>query len=141
MTLLERLRELERQATPGPWRWTDVDYGQGFESYKEATDGPFDALWSDGANKPVMVAQDASAYSANFDTPHDIDAEFIRFSREALPALIAVAEAARELAEVARLRGDDELPHPANDPKLWTARMQAAWDEASAALAKLEVEA
>ena len=59
----------------------------------------------------------------------------------ALPDLIAVVEAARELAEVARLRGDDELPHPANDPKLWTARMQTAWDEVHAALAKLEVEA
>jgi hypothetical protein len=34
-----------------------------------------------------------------------------------------------ELLEVATLRGDNDLPHPCNDPKLWTARMQTAWDE------------
>lgn len=40
------------------------------------------------------------------------------------------AEALEELVTVADLRGDAELPHPSDDPKLWTARMQAAWDEA-----------
>lgn len=34
-----------------------------------------------------------------------------------------------ELLEVARLRGDDELPHPCDDPKRWTSRMQKAWNE------------
>ena len=58
---------------------------------------------------------------------------------EALPALIAVAEAAVKVADVARLREDDVLPKPEDDPKLWTARMQTAWDEVHAALAKLEV--
>jgi len=33
-----------------------------------------------------------------------------------------------ELLEVAELRGDDDLPHPSNDPLLWSARMQSAWD-------------
>ena len=42
-------------------------------------------------------------------------------------------EAAEELLEVAALRGDADLPHPADDPKLWTARMQTAWDELRAA--------
>ena len=36
--------------------------------------------------------------------------------------------AAIELISVANRRGDDELPNPANDDKLWTARMQTAWD-------------
>jgi hypothetical protein len=44
----------------------------------------------------------------------------------------------RELLEVADLRGDSDLPHPSDDPLLWTARMQTAWDEARAALAKVE---
>lgn len=35
-----------------------------------------------------------------------------------------------ELLEVARLRGDNSLPHPDQDPKSWSARMQTAWDEA-----------
>ena len=47
-------------------------------------------------------------------------------------------EAAKELLEVANLRGDDDLPHPSNDPKLWTSRMQDAWDELRAALAAIE---
>ena len=46
-----------------------------------------------------------------------------------------------EVAGVARLREDDVLPKPEDDSKLWTARMQTAWDEVHAALAALEVEA
>lgn len=45
----------------------------------------------------------------------------------------AIVEAAVEVLEVADLRGDTELPHPANDPKLWTARMQTAWGAPRAA--------
>ncbi len=42
---------------------------------------------------------------------------------------IAELEAASsELLEVAGLRGDNDLPHPADEAKLWTARMQDAWD-------------
>ena len=48
--------------------------------------------------------------------------------------LEAVFNAAKELLEVADLRGDSSLPHPANDPKLWTARMQTAWDDLRATL-------
>jgi len=48
--------------------------------------------------------------------------------------LEAQVEAAREVLEVADLRGDTDLPHPANDPKLWSARMQDAWDSLRAAL-------
>lgn len=39
-----------------------------------------------------------------------------------------------ELVEVAILRGDNNLPHSADDPALWTARMQEAWDEARDAI-------
>lgn len=52
----------------------------------------------------------------------------------AIMAVYARAEAAEnaliELVECARLRGDNELPHPCDDPKLWTARMIDAWGEA-----------
>lgn len=37
--------------------------------------------------------------------------------------------AAVELLAVAEIRGDDELPHPWDDEKPWTARMQDAWLE------------
>lgn len=51
-------------------------------------------------------------------------------------ALLEVERAARELLEVADLRGDSDLPHPVNDDKLWTARAQDAWDTLRAALEK-----
>lgn len=44
-------------------------------------------------------------------------------------------EILRELVEVADLRGDKDLPAPADDPRMWTARMRDAWDAADAILA------
>lgn len=41
-----------------------------------------------------------------------------------------VTEVLAELLEVGDLRGDTNLPHPSDDPILWTVRMQEAWDEA-----------
>lgn len=49
-------------------------------------------------------------------------------------AMDRVVEAAKELNEVAELRGDNQLPHPADDPKTWTARMQDAWNDLADAL-------
>jgi hypothetical protein len=43
-----------------------------------------------------------------------------------------VRDAVAEFIEVARLRGDNDLPHPCDDPKLWTARMIDAWGELEA---------
>lgn len=37
-------------------------------------------------------------------------------------------EALTELINVGDLRGDTQLPHPSDDPMLWSARMQEAWD-------------
>ena len=54
--------------------------------------------------------------------------------RGRVAALRKVEDAARELLEVADLRDDTTLPHPADDPKLWTARMQSAWDDIRARL-------
>lgn len=50
-----------------------------------------------------------------------------------LEAMERLRSASEELLEVAKLRGDNDMPHPANDDKLWTARMQTAWDEFAAA--------
>ena len=55
-----------------------------------------------------------------------------------LEKLERVAEAAQELQEVAELRGDNVLPLPEDDPMLWTARMQTAWNEIEAALDTLD---
>ena len=64
------------------------------------------------------------------------DAEGLRIAdlvMSNLPTLLdrieALEDAASELLETADLRGDADLPHPEDDPKLWTARMQTAWEE------------
>ncbi len=68
-----------------------------------------------------------------------------RASQEALSELLTehrkqgeerekLVVAASELLECADLRGDADLPHPSDDPKLWTARMQDAWEGLRAAL-------
>lgn len=57
-----------------------------------------------------------------------------RLLAEAQATRDSVIDAAEELLKVAELRGDNELPHPANDPKLWTARMQQAWIDLEEAL-------
>lgn len=49
-------------------------------------------------------------------------------------ALLESKRALDELIEVAELRGDNTLPAPPDDPKLWTARMQVAWNEAEEAI-------
>lgn len=53
---------------------------------------------------------------------------------EALDQVLVLMGALEELIEVADLRGDSDLPHPADDPKLWTARMIDAWDGGREAL-------
>lgn len=71
------------------------------------------------------------------DTLKMIDATTaaLRAERDALAARVeALHNHLGELCEVAHLRGDDNLPHPADDPRMWTARMQTAWDEANTLL-------
>jgi len=46
--------------------------------------------------------------------------------------------AAVEVLEVADLRGDTDLPHPADDLKPWTARMRTAWEGLRVILARVD---
>lgn len=76
--------------TPGPWRWVQFSE-KGCWDMKRATiekDGPFQGLWSDGANAPVAIAQDASAYTASFIDPDSPDAHLIA----AAPSMRAALE-------------------------------------------------
>ena len=68
--------------------------------------------------------------------PFDVGTE--RPTEEYVRKLEAVVEVAKELNEVAYHRGDNILPHPSDDPKLWSARMQDAWDELERTLTDLE---
>ena len=78
----------EPKFTTGPWRFTSVDYGPKCIGYVEGENFPFGAIWSDGAGKPVCVAQDASSYRANFDFMNEQDAHLISAAPE-LYALLA----------------------------------------------------
>lgn len=84
------------KATPGPWRWTTVDYDYDAEhslaNYREEKDGPFTALWSDGGNRPVFVAQDASSYAASCDFKRVEDAILIAAAPDLYEALIMVRD-------------------------------------------------
>lgn len=53
-----------------------------------------------------------------------------------IAAMAEYRDALLELVEVADLRGDSQLPHPSDDPLLWTARMQQAWDDARTILGR-----
>lgn len=69
--------------------------------------------------------------------PHDLRALLESENaalKEALARAEAVTDAAVELVEVAELRGDNALPSPCDDPLLWTARMQDAWNYLETAL-------
>ena len=72
-----------------------------------------------------------AAWDAFFQQAPTIVDDLLAERRE----LLAVREALEELLTVADLRGDSSLPKPDEDPVLWTARMQTAWDEARKALA------
>jgi len=68
-------------------------------------------------------------------------ANLIRVNAALKSQLDKAEKVLKELVETAGLRGDNDLPHPADDPKTWSARMQTAWDEADAYLARTEKEA
>ena len=117
MTLLEKLKELSAQATPGPCRVVTLEFDEESGDIRYVVEFP------------------------GVKTGSVPEARRLEAGINALPALIAVAEAAVEVADVARLREDDVLPKPEDDPKLWTARMQTAWNELDKHIAALEVEA
>lgn len=74
------------------------------------------------------VAREVVADYQTARTAVDVESALVRQWQAHAAAL---RDALEELVEVARLRGDNELPHPSDDPKLWTARMQDAWDNAA----------
>lgn len=89
---LDKLERLEREATPGPWRWAD-----GYKS-----------TYGDAAYT-LAGYQDMGILSCDgiFNSPRDCDEELIVALRNAAPAMIAELRALR--ARVAELERDARL--------------------------------
>lgn len=105
----------------------------------EAATGPFRV---DTTMQRPMIRVNDKPYETHIDTDDALwhcDRANEAWSAAGGPALqdecVRLREALTELLEVADLRGDSDLPHPSKDPKLWTSRMQEAWDNARTALA------
>lgn len=85
MTLIERLKELEAKATPGPWNWDKC--GKGFLLLVEY----------DGKGIPWVldgIVEDREWGDASI-TGKRADMDLIAEMRNALPKLLAVVEAAK----------------------------------------------
>jgi hypothetical protein len=83
--MIDRLRELDSAATPGPWK----EYLRG---YVVADASPQDDATPDDE---VGTYFSAELYGPNIDA----DAALIPEARNALPKLLAIAEAARDVLE------------------------------------------
>jgi hypothetical protein len=78
VTIIERLRALLAEATPGPWAWTE-------------TGGPFALVMGPDGDELVHVRM-----NLGLGSNPDRDAALIAAAVNALPALLDVAEAARD---------------------------------------------
>lgn len=118
MNTIERLGVLEAKASPGPWGWTN--HG---EKSNNAVLGTFYAMDDEctplfghvteeeydettGEYKRVADLDESVAYKE--DNANYADFAFMAAARNALPALLAVAEAAKRLenGDTIRLRND-----------------------------------
>lgn len=118
---------IETKHTPGPWTASADRICGGLRIRIRAPERPLGrakTLYS-----PIVAA--ATSDWGISDAEATASASLIAAAPELLAALT-------ELLEVGDLRGDTDLPHPADDPLLWSARMQNAWDDARAAIARAE---
>lgn len=103
-------------ATPGPWKIDgDRDQDFGLCVVQESTGGIICSIES----------------TPGYGTADELNAQLIAAAPDLLDAL-------KELVAVSDLRGDAESINPGDDPKLWTSRRNAAWEEVKKAIAKAE---
>ncbi len=155
MNIIERLKELQAVATPGPWEINYSDVGD--EEYIEVPGGitaknGFRVVSEECGLCDVQQAWTVEEFESN--------AELIVTLRNALPDLIAVAEAAGEyiskrveyagyerqyeiLKRVENKTTMQEMEMSTVDAERERAELELcdAWDNLNAALTKLEVDA
>lgn len=83
---LDELRRLHEQATPPPWDEDVRDYYDGMELCARAVFGPLGRIADMANNAPIGTPQGKRT---------DADLAIVPAARNALPALLALADAAR----------------------------------------------
>lgn len=116
MSTIDRLRELERAATEGPWRWLDGN-------------GDDDDEIQDGRGEMV-----ATGFRDDL-LPDITDGRLCAAARNALPALLDVAEAARALC---RINEGDTMCCEQSIHTRGADHHNCQWHDLAAALARLE---
>ena len=125
---IAELVRLEKAATPGLWQMSGV------RQKMVGSDWHFV-----GPDSLQIIAVSYSDRTTEEHCQSFSDAKLIPLMKNTLPALLrevmelrealgAYQGSVEEILEVAALRGDNDLPHPADDPKRWSSRMQEAWN-------------
>lgn len=81
---IERLRQLEKAATPGPWKWLNL-------SGKPGKDEP---VYGEKAARPPLLMCYGYPHYADFHQDANANAALIAAARNLLPAFLDIAEAA-----------------------------------------------
>ena len=142
---LERLKELEQAATPGPWMNEDhMIYGPKHEQSKHRNGRVYITRVEQGVVR-ADPGLDGGADRFGFDSM--ADTRLIVALRNNAEALIEVAEAAREYRKAQERALEIEGAGPGFSEMLWQGHLATAQDaeeimrvRLDAALAKLEVE-
>lgn len=92
MNLIERLKELDAKATPGPWQWVQ---GNEVGDWHAIVGPRHDKNWIKASDDFILTDGSACGeYSADIDVDGP-DAHLIAEMRNALPKLLAVVEASK----------------------------------------------
>ena len=100
MSILELLKKLDAEATPGPWQYLDA-YRDTPEYLREA---------DIGTRSEEIISRDSGVYG-----PSTEDAELIIHMRNALPKLLNVIEATLKAGQLIRDALSDILSSPVSD--------------------------
>lgn len=119
MMLLERLKELEAAATPGPWSLDIAEYSDGLLQ----SCGPFHDINDESGETSDEKYKKTQA-----------DQDLINFSRNALPLLLELAEAAEEWNRAKIVLRESDVDENSQVAMVY----YAASEKLSKTLAKLE---
>ena len=113
MSLLDRLEEAAKKATPGPWHWRERDWSKGHYDLYAGDVEVLGAMWVHSPDEGIVCAGDADVVYIAAASP------------DTILALVAVARAAEQHAQL-----DNDMDPCAGSP--------CSMDAALSALAALD---